>query len=148
MKSSPSLRERALKFLAAREHSRLELRRKLAPHAESVDELERLLDELTGRKQQSDERYAELRTRILSRKYGVGRIEHELRSKGVSDETIEASVIEAKSTEVARARDAWRKRFGSKPTNSLEKAKQMRFLQSRGYSFSTIRAVFDEKDEG
>ena len=148
MKSSPSLRERALKFLAAREHSRLELRRKLAPHAESVDELERLLDELTGRKQQSDERYAELRTRILSRKYGVGRIEHELRSKGVSDETIEASVIEAKATEVARARDAWRKRFGSKPTNSLEKAKQMRFLQSRGYSFSTIRAVIDEKDEG
>lgn len=148
MKSPPSLRERALKYLAAREHSRLELRRKLAPHAESVDELERLLDELTGRKQQSDERYAELRTRILSRKYGVGRIQHDLRSKGVSDETIEASVGEAKATEVARARDAWRKRFGTKPSNSLEKAKQMRFLQSRGYSFGTIRAVFDGDDEG
>ena len=148
MKATPNLRERALKYLAAREHSRHELRRKLAPHAESAEQLEQLLDELTGRKQQSDERYAELRTRVLSRKYGVGRIQHELRSKGVSEENIAAAVGEAKATEVARAREAWRKRFEGKPANALEKAKQMRFLQSRGYSFSTIRAVFDGKDEG
>ncbi len=136
-----------MRLLAAREHSRLELRRKLAPHAESVDQLEALLDELTGRKQQSDERYAELRTRVLSRKYGVGRIQQELRAKGVSDETIEVSVGEAKLTEVARAREAWRKRCGTKPSNALEKARQMRFLQSRGYSFATIRAVIDGDGE-
>lgn len=137
----PSLRERALKLLAAREHSRLELRRKLAPHAESAEQLEALLDELSSKRQQSDERFAELRSRVLSRKYGSSRIAHDLRSRGVGDEVIAAAVGEAKSTELARAKEAWRKRFGTRPANALEKAKQMRFLQSRGFSFDTIRAV-------
>lgn len=140
-KNEPSLRERALKLLAGREHSRLELRRKLGPHAESVEQLELLLDELSSKRQQSDERFAELRSRVLSRKYGSSRIAHDLRSKGVGDEVIATAVVEAKSTELARAREAWRKRFGARPANALEKAKQMRFLQSRGFSFDTIRAV-------
>ena len=141
MKYAPSLRERAVKLLAGREHSRLELRRKLAPHAESPEQLEALLDELTRKSQQSDERFAELRSRVLSRKYGSRRIAHDLRAKGVSDEVIQASVGEARGTELARAKEAWRKRFGAKPANALEKAKQMRFLQGRGFSFDTIRAV-------
>jgi len=140
-RNEPSLRERALKLLAAREHSRLELRRKLAPHAESTGQLEALLDELSSKRQQSDERFAELRSRVLSRKYGSARIAHDLRARGVGDEVIAAAVGEAKSTELARAKEAWRKRFGAKPANALEKAKQMRFLQSRGFSFDTIRAV-------
>ena len=141
MKYAPSLRERAVKLLAGREHSRLELRRKLAPHAESPEQLEALLDELTRKSQQSDERFAELRSRVLSRKYGSRRIAHDLRAKGVSDEVIQVSVGEARGTELARAKEAWRKRFGTKPANALEKAKQMRFLQGRGFSFDTIRAV-------
>ncbi len=140
-RNQPSLRERALKLLAGREHSRLELHRKLAPHAESVEQLELLLDELSTKRQQSDARFAELRSRVLSRKYGSSRIAHDLRSKGVEDEVIATAVVEAKSTELARAKEAWRKRFGTRPANALEKAKQMRFLQSRGFSFDTIRVV-------
>jgi regulatory protein len=140
-KPEPSLRARALKLLAGREHSRHELRRKLAPHAESAEQLEALLDDLTRRSQLSDARFAELRARVLSRKYGAGRIAHELRAKGVSDEVIAASTGEARATELARAKEAWRKRFGKAPADALEKAKQMRFLQSRGFSFDTIRAV-------
>ena len=147
MKYAPTLRERALRLLAGREHSRLELRRKLANHAESPEQLEALLDELTRKSQQSDERFAELRSRVLSRKYGSSRITYDLRSKGVSDEVIEASVVEAQSTELARAKEAWRKRFGSKPANALEKAKQMRFLQSRGFSFDMIKQVISGIDE-
>jgi len=63
---SPSLRERALRFLAAREHSRAELKRKLAPHAESAEQLATLLEELVGRQQQSDARFAEARSLVLS----------------------------------------------------------------------------------
>lgn len=147
MKRQPTLRERALKLLAGREHSRLELYRKLSRHAESAEQLESLLDELTSKQQQSDERFAELRSRVLSRKYGVGRIAHDLRAKGVSDEIVAASVSEARATEVARAREAWRKRFGSPPANALEKAKQMRFLQGRGFSFDVIRAVIGGSEE-
>ncbi len=147
VKHEPSLRERALKLLAGREHSRLELRRKLSPHAESVEQLEALLDELTRKSQQSDERFADLRSRVLSRKYGSSRIAYDLRAKGVSDEVIEASVTEARSTDIARAKEAWRKRFGEKPANALEKAKQMRFLQSRGFSFDTIRVVVGGQEE-
>ncbi len=147
MKYAPTLRERALRLLSGREHSRLELRRKLANHAESPEQLEVLLDELTRKSQQSDERFAKLRSRVLSRKYGSSRIAYDLRSKGVSDEVIEASVVEAQSTELARAKEAWRKRFGSKPANALEKAKQMRFLQSRGFSFDTIKQVISGIDE-
>jgi regulatory protein len=147
MKQEPTLRERALKLLAGREHSRLELRRKLSPHAESAQQLEALLDELINKSQQSDARFAELRSRVLSRKYGTSRIAHDLRSKGVSDEVIAESVGEARATELARAKEAWRKRFGSRPANSLEKAKQMRFLHGRGFSFDVIRAVLGGDEE-
>lgn len=147
MKHEPSLRERALKLLAGREHSRLELRRKLSPHAESPEQLETLLDELTRKSQQSDERFAELRSRVLSRKYGSRRIAYDLRAKGVSQEVIEASVTEARGTDIARAREAWRKRFRAPPANALEKARQMRFLQSRGFSFDVIRVVIGGLDD-
>lgn len=147
MKQEPTLRERALRLLAAREHSRLELRRKLSPHAESAEQLEALLDELINRSQQSDARFAELRSRVLSRKYGSSRIAHDLRSKGVSDEVISESVGEARTTDLARAKEAWRRRFGVPPANSLEKAKHMRFLQGRGFSFDIIRAVLSGDDE-
>jgi len=48
---------------------------------------------------------------------------------------------DARASEVARARDAWRRRFGAPPADALEKAKQMRFLRGRGFSFEAIRAV-------
>ena len=68
------LKVRALRHLTRREHSRAELARKLAPHAESPQALEAVLDELAQRKQLSDERYAETRAHSLSRKYGAAKI--------------------------------------------------------------------------
>lgn len=75
------LKARALRHLVRREHSRAELARKLAPHAESPEALESLLDQLLAKKQLSDERFAEGRARTLSRKYGAARIRHDLKSK-------------------------------------------------------------------
>ena len=144
---NPSLRERALRFLAAREHSRVELKRKLAPHAESAEQLETLLEELVGKKQQSDTRFAEARSHVLSRKFGASRIAHDLRSKGVSDEEAAHAVEAARATDLERARDVYSRKFRTPPASREDRAKRMRFLQSRGFSFDVIKLVLSGIEE-
>jgi len=137
----PTLRERALRLLARREHSRAELARKLRPHVVAEDDLESLLDELSKRRQLSDERYAESRANALSRKFGAARIAQELRAKGVDKGLAQDAAASARSTEVERARAVWLRKFRKPAESREERAKQMRFLQSRGFSFDAIRAV-------
>jgi len=141
MRREPSLRERALRLLARREHSRAELSRKLQPHAGAGDDLEALLGDLAQRKLLSDERYAESRTRQLSRKFGAARIVHELRASGIDKELASVASKAIRETEIARAREVWRRKFRAAPATREERAKQMRFLQSRGFSFDAIRAA-------
>jgi len=141
VKKQPTLRERALRLLARREHSRVELARKLQAHGPPGDELEALLDDLSRRKLLSDERYAESRAHALSRKYGAARIAHELRAKGLDKGLAEQASRTARATELERAREVWRRKFRVAPKTREERAKQMRFLQSRGFSFDAIRAV-------
>ena len=143
----PTLRERALRFLARREHSRAELARKLRPHVAPEDDLEALLDDLSRRKQLSDERYAESRANTLSRKFGSARIAQELRAKGVDKDVADGAAASARSTEAERARAVWLKKFHKAPESREERARQMRFLQSRGFSFDAIRAVIRGADE-
>ncbi len=142
---SNALRERALRFLARREHARVELSRKLAPHAENPEELEVLLDELTARKLLSDERYAEMRVNARCARFGNARLAHELRTQGVADEVVIDTLAssEAECSELFRARQIWQRRFGKLPevAESTERARQMRFLMSRGFSGETIRRV-------
>ncbi len=147
MKKPLSLRERAIRWLAQREHSRTELSRKLARYAEDAEEIPPLLDELVQRKLLSDERYADARAHALARKFGVARIVSELKARGVSRPAIDQATREAQTTELARARDAWRKRFGTLAANATERAKQIRFLQGRGFSFEVIRHVIRAIDE-
>jgi regulatory protein len=148
-KQKTPLREHALRLLSRREHSRAELARKLRGFESGVDpaEVETLLDELAARKLLSDERYAEGRAHVLSKKYGASRVAHELRSKGVSAELVEETSRAARETDLARARDIWRRKFRSPGTSREERAKQMRFLQARGFSFDVIRAVMNTDDD-
>ena len=148
MKKQPSLRERALRLLARREHGRAELGAKLRPHISPEEDIEALLDDLTRRKLLSDERYAESRAHALSRKFGAARIAHELRAKGLDKGLAERASQAARATEVARARDVWRRKFRAPPGTGEERAKQIRFLQSRGFSFDAIRAVLGREDDG
>ena len=141
MKKQPTLRERALGLLARREHSRAEIARKLRPHLGPDDALEVLLDDLAGRRLLSDERYAESRAHALSRKFGAARIAHELRAKGLDKALAEEASKAARATEVQRAGDLWRRKFRAVPKTREERARQMRFLQSRGFSLDAIRAV-------
>jgi regulatory protein len=147
LKKEPTLRERALKLLARREHSRVELERKLRAHATPEDDLEALIQDLSQRKLLSDERFAESRAHVLSRKFGAARIAHELRAKGLDKALAEKASGAARATEVDRARAVWLRKFRAAPTTREERARQMRFLQSRGFSFDAIRAVVGGKDD-
>lgn len=141
-----SLRARALGLLARREYSRLELQRKLAPLAESAEELQALLDELVGRRQLSDVRYAENRVSIRGRRYGNGRLAQELRQAGVQDEAI-AAALAGSETETSRCQAVWQKKFGALPQSAEDRARQQRFLQYRGFSGDAIRRVLQGLDE-
>ena len=147
MRREPSLRERALRLLARREHSRAELAKKLQVHSRPGDDLEALLDDLSHRKLLSDERYAESRAHALSRKFGAARIAHELRARGLDKDLADKASKTARATELERAREVWRRKFRSAPKTREERARQMRFLQSRGFSFDAIRSVVAGAEE-
>jgi regulatory protein len=136
--SRDELKARALRYLVRREHSRDELARKLAPYAESTEILEGLLRELESSKQLSDERFAEARTRQLARKYGAARIRQDLKEKGV-----EVALVERVSAqgELERARAILQRKYRDAATTREQRAKRARFLQARGFSYDTIRAL-------
>ena len=138
------LKVRALRYLARREHSRAELARKLSPHAESPAALELVLDELQGRRQLSDERYADVRTNWLSRKYGAAKIRHDLKAHGVAEAVIERVSAEG---DYDRAKAIVARKYRGPATTREEKAKRARFLQSRGFSYDVIRRLIDADPE-
>jgi regulatory protein len=135
-----SLKGRALKLLAQREHSRLELQRKLAAHVEEGDDLNAVLDELEQRGFISVERVVESVLRSKAGRYGAARLVHDLRSKGLDDEVVRNASEQLRDTELERARELWRKRFGTPPADIKEKAKQLRFMASRGFSAAWLHA--------
>ena len=138
------LKARALRHLMRREHSRAELARKLAPHAESPEALEALLSALSAKKQLSDERYAEERARVLSRKYGGARIRADLRQKGVAESIVEAVSREG---EFDRAKAILERKYREPATSREEQARRVRFLQSRGFSLEVITRLIRGADE-
>ena len=143
----PSLRDRALKALARREHSRQELQARLQPFAEDAHELEFVLDDLEKRGWLSEARFVEQLTTVRRRRFGAARILHELREKGVSESALAAAQSRLKDSEVDAARAVWKKKFGSLPTTLEERAKQARFLASRGFSAEIVHAVLKKSCE-
>ena len=141
MNTSESLRSRALGLLARREHSRAELQRKLCPHTEDAQELTELLDDFTRRGWLSDARFAEALVHDKQAKFGTSRLAYELRERGVEDSVIREQMATLKDSELDRARQVWQSKFGVLPEDAKIRAKQMRFLQSRGFSFDVIGKV-------
>ena len=141
-----------MRFLARREYSRAELHARLLPYATPEDNVDAVLDELAKRGMLSDARAAEQMVNARRARFGVQRIAHELRQKGIGDELISAALPQLKADELDAAREVWQKKFGTVPQDAKEKAKQMRFLQSRGFSmeviFKVMKAVGLEGDEG
>ena len=144
--SPAELRARALRLLARREHSRAELGRKLAPRAASPEALHALLDALEQKKQLSDERYASERARVLARKFGAARIRLDLKSKGIDGALAEQF---SAGGELERARAILQRKYRLPAATREERARRMRFLQSRGFAHETIRKLLssDADDE-
>jgi regulatory protein len=182
----PSLRTRALQYLARREYSRAELAAKLRPYAAleddfeqlqpngqgsnharfphpnplpegegtndrlrgfHVSDLESLLDDLTASGYLSDERAATQLLHARRPRFGTQRITHEMHQKGISDELIAQALPGLKETELASARSVWQRKFGTAPQDAKEKARQMRFMQSRGFSLEAIFKVLAHGDD-
>lgn len=137
----PSLKARALRALARREHSRAELERKLAPHAESAEQLQALLDRLVETGLLSNERFAQSVVHRRASTRGTAVIRHELRAHGLADEAVAAHVASLEKSEFERARALWSRRFGAAPESLAERARQLRFLLSRGFSAEVVRRV-------
>jgi regulatory protein len=133
------LRARALALLARREHSRAELTRKLERAGFAREDIAALLDEFETKNWLSDRRFAESYVADHRARAGSIKLAYDLRQRGVGDNVIEAVLGENRDSELDRAREVWKKKFGTPPVDAAEKAKQMRFLQSRGFTSETIK---------
>lgn len=135
----PSLKARALRYLSQREHSRLELARKLSRHATEDDNVERLLDELEAAKFLSNERFSEALVHRRAARFGNQRILSELQSHGLRGPAIDQLKVSLKADEVERALEILRRKYGLPASDMETRAKQMRFLLQRGFGQDAIR---------
>ena len=138
--------EAAIKLLARREHSRLELARKLDRKGHDAEAVTEALDAAEAEGLLSDERFAESYARARQEKgYGPVRIRAELRERGVTAE-LAGRCLEALDADWRALAGAVReKRFGAgKPREAAERARQSRFLQYRGFDADLVRRLLDE----
>ncbi len=153
----PSLQARALGWLAQREQSRAELRRKLlrvalqpapgvADEAElevnaeqAAAQVEQLLDRLQTQGLLSEERFVESRVRLRAPALGTRRIQMELARHGLK---LPAQPLQQlRDSELERAAQLWRRKFGTAAQDARDRARQARFLAARGFSGEVIRRV-------
>ena len=153
----PSLQSRALGWLAQREQSRSELRRKLLRLArqpssdaaadpgdepavdDTAAQVDALLDALQAQGLLSEERFVESRVRVRAPGLGTRRIQLELARHGLK---LPAQPLQQlRDSELQRATQLWRRKFGSASDDARERARQMRFLAGRGFSGEVIRQV-------
>jgi regulatory protein len=141
-----SLKARALRFLSMREHSRLELGRKLSRYAEEGDDVGALLDLLEKNNWLSQERFSESLIHRRAARFGNSRIVAELQSHGVNGEALQELKAGLAEGETARACEVWRRKFGTVATDPAERNKQMRFLMQRGFSQRAVRTALQGRD--
>jgi regulatory protein len=140
-KMQMSLKARALRYLSAREHSRLELGRKLSAYAQEGDDINALLDQLEAAKFLSQERFSESLVRRRAARFGNSRILMELQSHGIGGEALSEIKSGLVDDECARASAVLQRKFDNPPSDANERAKCMRFLQQRGFSHRAIQAA-------
>ena len=166
-KQSPSLKARALRLLSLKEYSRKGLAAKLAesearwakltndsrtsPVADldvsanirqaSAHDIELVLDDFEARGWLSDERFAEALVRRRSERYGTRKIQDELERAGVDSGKSAQLLKSLKETEYQRALELWSRKFGVLAQEQKERARQYRFLASKGFSSEVVARV-------
>ena len=143
------LKKRALYYLGKREYSRHELLQKIGPFAESLEitrqQVDQTLSELEQKDWLSDKRFVDQFVFSKKKKFGLKKIEYELKIRGVDEIIIHKALNEIKSEEYNLAKNIWEKKFRDLPHNNDERLKQMRFLQSRGINSSLIHQILSGK---
>jgi len=143
-----SLRARAVRLLARREHSRAELARKLGEHG-TQEEIDTVLQSLAESGLLSDARFAEAYVRSHAARFGAARLRQTLRQKGIAVELIDAQLAgNDAGDELTRARSLWARKYDAPPADAREWARQARFLQSRGFSSDVIRKLLKDPAGG
>lgn len=140
------LRNKSLGLLAQREHSKAELKRKLKLKGGEPAEIDALVERLAAQGLQSDARFVEnfIHSR-LNHGYGPLRIAQELRNKGVTEAQFRDLLTKDDDTWQAHLQAVWQKKYhGELPKNNQEKARQLRFLHSRGFAVGMIMKLFDQ----
>ena len=143
----PSLKGRALRLLGQREHSRAELERKLRPHEVEPGELARALDDLQAKGFINEQRVLESVVHRRAPRLGAMRVRQELQAKGLAPDAIAQAMAELQGSEVERAREVWRKKFGEPAADAQGRARQMRFLATRGFGAEAIHRVVKGGEE-
>lgn len=150
-RAPPSLQARALGWLAQREHSRTEMRRKLlrcvgADEADPAGQVDRLLGALQAKGLLSEERFVQSRVRQRAARMGTKRIQLELAQHGLE---LPAQVLQQlRCSELRRATELYRRRFDAPASDARERARRMRFLLGRGFSGEVVRQVLAGGREG
>jgi regulatory protein len=142
-----SLRVRALRMLARREYSRLELQNRLSSDGVDQDEVQSVLDEFEHKGWLSERRLVDAVVQTRRRRFGTAKVLRELRDKGVSEEGLMQAQAALSEGELETARSVWSRKFSTKPSSLAERARQTRFLAGRGFSQDVIRKVLDLADD-
>ncbi|MDP1574586.1 MAG: regulatory protein RecX [Coxiellaceae bacterium] len=133
--------EKAIDYLSRREHSRAELKQKLAVKDFPLEDIETTLDDLAARNFQSDARFAETYVRYRKQAgFGPLKIIAELRERGVDDAIISSTVDSNANEWQTQMIDVWKRKFSS-GIKTKDKAAQFRFLASRGYLTEAINKI-------
>jgi regulatory protein len=167
-KQSPSLKARALRLLSQREHSRVELAKKLGDYLSLQAKVDRannaqdrdqekspsdapalsrelqiatVLDDFEKRGWLSDARFAEALVRRRSERYGMRRIKDELQRAGVASDASAALLDGLKNTEFERAKELFERKFGEIAEDQKMRARQYRFLVSKGFNPEIVAKV-------
>jgi regulatory protein len=162
-KQSPSLKARALRLLSMREYSRKGLAAKLEESAarmlkfksaeEDSDEvapststsltvqIEAVLDDFEARGWLSDQRFAEALVRRRSERFGARKIQDELTQAGIDSSKTADLLKTLKETEYQRAHGLWLRKFGVVASEQKERARQYRFLASKGFSSAVVSKI-------
>ena len=141
------LKEKAVRLLAMREHSRAELARKLSGLG-SEEKIDATLDRMAELDLQSDLRFARMWVRSKAERFGTARLRHDLAQRGVPGDCIDQALSEeCEENELDRARAVWQQKFGTPARDHREWAKQARFLQSRGFPTGVISKLLKENPD-
>jgi len=139
------IRAKAIELLARREHSRLELRQKLAQRDFPTELIDPVLNELAESGLLNESRYAEMYASSRADKgYGPLRIASELRERGIPQEQVDLALAELENDWLPKLRELRRKRFKSWiPADFAGRMQQTRFFRQHGFALDQIRSLFE-----